>query len=574
VSTNSLERAKIVRDPVHGYIDLDKLAFDIINTGAFRRLRWINQHGLAHFVYPGATISRMTHSIGVYHIARQYFESIITNTKKEILKKIFGIDKKEEIQNYYLPILEAAALLHDIGHGPFSHASEPVLVTMYEEDCTNFLVSNLKIKGVKLKAHECITWYIIENNEEINKIFNKYGLKKRDVISVLIGRYVDGSSLNDDQIRVLNYIISSNIDADRLDFVLRDSHFLGVPYGLTDVERIIRVARIERDKSGNYVLTYDIRGLSAIEHFLFARAHMYRWIFYHHIITLLDTVVLPIAIALSQVHGCLSPNFPGSLNELAENPYERYPTDCDVLKALKCTRERIGNELYCYDPENEKIRIVYSVDECIDGEIIHSKLVDSISDRRLLPKSLWKRYEGMVAEISDVVKEEIDKKFNECRERLIKKGDYQAASDIMMQYTSLLRNQYYVQLELNSILGNRDEKREMISSIRRKLHEEGVLGIVYASARSVNFYDDEKPIYISDREVIKTIDMVSSVAGELKRILMTRMLFIYFMDPNKNNREEYLPKDKAEKAYNVATDAIKRYLIEKIIKNNFSKFNC
>jgi len=582
VSKNSLKRAKIIRDPVHGYIDLDNLAFDLINTGAFRRLRWVNQHGLAHFVYPGATITRMTHSIGVYHIAKQYFESIINNTKEEILRKIFGKDQgekvnREKIRNIYLPILEAAALLHDIGHGPFSHASEPVLKRIYEDKCLdslNSLLDNSAIDKDKSKTHECITYYIIEKNKEIEDILKNYDIEKRDVISVLVGRKVKGSSLNDDQIRVLNYIISSNIDADRLDFVLRDSYFLGVPYGLTDVERIIRVARIEL-KDGKPVLAYDIRGLSAIEHFLFARTHMYRWVFYHHIITLLDSLVLPTAIAISHGVKCLS--FP-DLDILAKNPYERYPKDYDVLKVLKCTIEKIRNTIYCYNQKNEEAREVKSIDECKDGRIIFSKsiekLIDSINNRRLLPKALWKRYEGMVSEISDYINSEINRKFEECQQSLIKKGQYEALPNLGMQYSTLLRNRYFVFSELNSILGNREEKEKMMTNIMKALKEAGVTGAFYFATRSVKFYDDEKPIYISDRENIREIDKVSSTAGELAQILRMHMFFSYYMDPDKNNRDEYLMHDEAKRIYNIVTDTIKQYLIDKIIKDRFSNFGC
>jgi len=566
---NSLEFAKIIRDPVHGYIDLDNLAFDLINTGAFRRLRWVNQHGLAHFVYPGATITRMTHSIGVYHIAKQYFESIIKNTKEEILRKIFGKDQreeitKEEIQETYLPILEAAALLHDIGHGPFSHASEPVLAGMYKEQCINFLESIRGIKDVKLKTHECITCYIIDKNKEINEILNNYGLNKRDVIAVLVGREVQGSLLNKDQIRVLNYIISSNIDADRLDFVLRDSYFLGVPYGLTDVERIIRVARIEL-KDGKPVLVYDIRGLSAIEHFLFARAHMYRWVFYHHIITLLDSVVLPSTIALSQIYNCLCPRFPDSLDELAEDPYKKYPKDSDVLKAIECTTINMGDKLYCYT-QNGKIENINSIKECTEGEIIHSKLIESINDRKLLPKALWKRYEGVVREISMNIKQTIEDEILACFRKLSKQEMRRSARKVLRRYDLLLRDKYFVYSKLNSILSNMKMTEELTSNIKKSLVSAGIEKVPYFATRKVKFYDNKKPIYIFDRGKLEKIHKVSRIAGELARILKMRMFFIYFMDPNKNNREEYLPQDEAENVYKIVITIIEKYLKDKIIE--------
>jgi len=571
--SNPLEFAKIIRDPVHGYIELDNLAFDLINTGAFRRLRWVNQHGLAHFVYPGATITRMTHSIGVYHIAKQYFESIIKNTKEEILREIFGKDQeenvnREEIRNRYLPILEAAALLHDIGHGPFSHASEPVLTRIYKEQCQNFLKSDLRIGDVKLKTHECITCYIIDKNKEINEVLGTYGLNKRDVISVLVGRNVDGSSkwLDNAQIRVLNYIISSNIDADRLDFVLRDSYFLGVPYGLTDIERIIRVARIEKDRNGNPVLAYDIRGLSAIEHFLFARTHMYRWVFYHHIITLLDSVVLPTAIALSQDRGCLFPKFPDSLDEVAENPYEKYPKDFDVIKALKCTIDNMGNNLYCYTG-NQKPKIINSINQCIDGQIIHSKLVESINDRRFLPKSLWKRYEGIVTEISMSIKRVIKDEIFQCVKKLFDENKSRSARRVLRQHDLLFRDRYFVYSKLNSILSDTKKTDELISNIKNSLLNANIHIVPYFATRKVEFYDSKKPIYIFDRGKLEKIHKVSRIAGELTKILKVRMFFVYFMNPSENHREKYLPQKEAEKAYEVVLTALKEYLKNKIIED-------
>jgi len=294
---------------------------------------------------------------------------------------------------------------------------------------------------------------------------------------------------------------------------------------------------------------------------------MYRWVFYHHIITLLDTVVLPAAIAFSKKVECLS--FP-DLDELAENPYEKYPKDCDVLNVLKCTTEKMGNDLYCFNPETEESNVVNSINQCA-YVIIHSKLIESINNRKLLPKSLWKRYEGMVAEISDDIKGEINKKFTECQQKLI--GTV-AAINITMEYTFLFQDRYFVFSELNYVLDNSVELKKLVSRIRDALKKVGVSVAIYPATRSVKFYDDEKPIYIYDGENIKEISMVSSVAGELARILKMHMFFIYYMDPDKNDRKEYLADDKAKRAYNEVTNVIKQYLIDKIIKDRFSKFDC
>jgi len=180
----------------------------------------------------------------------------------------------------------------------------------------------------------------------------------------------------------------------------------------------------------------------------------------------------------------------------------------------------------------------------------------------------------MVAEISDYIISEIDRKFEECRQLLIGNKLYEALPSLAMQYSSLFRDQYFVFSELNSILDNKEEKVKLIAYVRIALDKAGVPGMFYYATRSVKFYDDEKPIYIVDRDNIKEINMVSRVAGELAQILRMHVFFIYYLDPNKNNREEYLADDEAKWAYNVVTNAIKQYLINKIIKDRLSKFSC
>ena len=228
------EEMKVLRDPVHGYIHVDlQVVWECINSSWFQRLRRIRQLGGANMVYHCAEHTRFAHSLGVYEIVRRMVTEV-----PDIAKTL---NEEEKV------IVMLAGLLHDIGHGPYSHAFETVTVT----------------------SHEKYTCRIIEDNTEITEILErtKKGLS-RDVADVI--RHKSANPL-------LSQMISSQLDADRMDYLLRDAYFTGAAYGAFDLERILRTMRIYDGTQ----LAVKQSGVYAVENYIMARYHMYWQVYYH-----------------------------------------------------------------------------------------------------------------------------------------------------------------------------------------------------------------------------------------------------------------------------------------------------
>ncbi len=227
------QETKVMRDPVHGYIHVDyDIIWQCINTAWFQRLRRVRQLGGAHMVYHAADHTRFTHSLGVYEIVRRMVE--------EVPDLRDALDEKEKVT------VMCAALLHDIGHGPYSHAFERI---------TKF-------------DHETYTCRIIEDDTEITHILEDAcpGLAE-DVADVI--RHTSANPL-------LPQLISGQLDADRMDYLLRDAYFTGTKYGEFDLERILRTLRVSEDR-----LVVKESGIYAVENYIMARYHMYWQVYYH-----------------------------------------------------------------------------------------------------------------------------------------------------------------------------------------------------------------------------------------------------------------------------------------------------
>ncbi len=202
MSLSKLSEIKVLRDPIHGYINIEyEVIWKCIDAKEFQRLRRIHQLGGNFQVYPSAEHSRFSHSLGVYEIVRR-----MLNEVKSL---------KEELSEYEKVSVMLAGLLHDVGHGPFSHAFEHV---------TEF-------------NHEEYTAKIILENTQINQILNEVNPKlAQDVVNIIEHKHE-----ND----ILNQIVSAQLDADRMDYLLRDSYFSATSYGQFDLERILRTLRVK-----------------------------------------------------------------------------------------------------------------------------------------------------------------------------------------------------------------------------------------------------------------------------------------------------------------------------------------
>ncbi len=234
---------KVLRDPVHGYIHADRqVIWDCINSAWFQRLRRIRQLGGASMVYHCAEHSRFSHSLGVYEITRRMVTEVPDIEK--------ALNEREKIT------VMLAGLLHDIGHGPYSHAFE----------------------GITGMAHEEFSCMVIEQDPEISGILESAapGLS-HDVADVLRHRSANP---------LLSQLISSQLDADRMDYLLRDAYFTGTKYGEFDMERILRTLRVD----GNTLVTKE-SGVYAVENYIMARYHMYWQVYYHPVARSFEVVL-------------------------------------------------------------------------------------------------------------------------------------------------------------------------------------------------------------------------------------------------------------------------------------------
>jgi HD superfamily phosphohydrolase len=226
---------KDIRDPVHGYVKLDSVALELSGTAQVQRLRWIRQLGLASLVYPGACHSRFEHSLGCCHLSR-------------LLSIHLGLDERQRM------LVMAGALLHDIGHGPFSHASESVLGSYLH------------------KKHENIIDRL--RSPEIGSILDSYGISSREVQQTITGQTEIGK------------IVSGEIDTDRMDYLIRDAHYTGVAYGVADHLRLMEKMRMIQGR-----LVVEAGGVQAAESLLVSRLLMHPTVYYHHVCRIAEAML-------------------------------------------------------------------------------------------------------------------------------------------------------------------------------------------------------------------------------------------------------------------------------------------
>ena len=216
-----VEKKKFIRDSVYGDISLNEFEVRIMDMPQFQRLRRIKQLGLISLIYPGATHTRFEHCIGAMHLGSKLSEELDLDEDK-------------------LELIRASALLHDIGHGPFSHVSEGVLSVPHEE-LSKFVITETSMRD------------LLEEKFDVNEI-----------VDIINGK------------GYLGPIVSGDLDVDRMDYLLRDSHNTGVSYGIIDYERLISNLTLDDG------LILDIKGVQAAEGALVSRYFMYPSVYQHH----------------------------------------------------------------------------------------------------------------------------------------------------------------------------------------------------------------------------------------------------------------------------------------------------
>jgi HD superfamily phosphohydrolase len=297
ISFPRLPFSKIIRDCIHGYIQLTPIEYKLIQLPALNRLHNIKQLSTAYMVYPCAKGSRFEHSLGVMHIASRMINQVLGSTSPEELKKIFDLNVRAptKFRIGYCDLIQKvrlAALLHDIGHGPFSHLSEEILHKAVDKEEAKEAIELFNCEEEKISFHEYFSYKMItSDSSKIKKIIEESTkIKAIDIGNLLIGK--NSESISDEGTGIVKKLISSQLDADRMDYLLRDAHSTGVTFGQLDIDRVIMNLCLRKDKTKKYEIAVHERALMNIEDIIDARFKMYKWVYNHHLIVALNRLLL------------------------------------------------------------------------------------------------------------------------------------------------------------------------------------------------------------------------------------------------------------------------------------------
>lgn len=247
-----------IRDPIHGFIRLSGDEAEIIETPVFQRLRGIRQLAMANLVYPGALHTRFDHTLGVFHVTT-------------LLCDTFNFSDEDK------RLLRLSALLHDVGHGPFSHVSEWALD----------LFADHASLGAKLvgenpaKIHEFVTRDILRHDREIMHLVGGNTVEK--IVSLLSSGYGEP---------ILRSVVSGPLDADKQDYLLRDTYFCGVKYGIFDLQQLHRELEQKDDPTQGKQLMISDDGIHALEQFVLAKYYLTAQVYSHRVRLITDQMIV------------------------------------------------------------------------------------------------------------------------------------------------------------------------------------------------------------------------------------------------------------------------------------------
>jgi HD superfamily phosphohydrolase len=254
-----MSESRSVRDPIHGFIRLTGEEADIVATPVFQRLRGIRQLAFANLVYPGALHTRFEHTLGVFHVT-------------SLMAKVCKLDDE------HARLVRLAALVHDLGHGPFSHVSEGAL---------DIFADRAKLAGrlnaaKPEKIHELVTQDLLRTDSGLIHVLGKRTLTQ--VESLLAQGYDEP---------VLRSIISGPLDADKQDYLQRDTYFCGVKYGVFDLQQLHRELEVVEDPvDGRKVLMVSSDGVHALEQFVLAKYYLTAQVYSHRVRLITDQMVV------------------------------------------------------------------------------------------------------------------------------------------------------------------------------------------------------------------------------------------------------------------------------------------
>jgi uncharacterized protein len=347
--TDSAEPFEI-RDPIHGFIRLSQLERDVVNHPILQRLRRIKQLAWTDMVYPGATHSRFEHSLGVMHVATRLFEALVRRSG-DILEREYGyVDGGLRRQRR---IIRLAALLHDVGHGPFSHAAEELL-PVDDHSGERFVHEDYSEAAIKGHLSD-----LINGHREART----NGIRVEDILAVFAAVATSSGDL------VWKDLVSGQMDADRMDYLLRDAFHAGVQYGRFDLDRVANTLRLCPDpETGGHHVGVEEDGIHAVEGLLIARFMMFTQLYFHKTRTIYDYHLVECLKELLKANSGSFPP-PTSIDEFLK---------WDDWRVLGMIAEGLGGEHAQVLRDRRHFRLVYMTPEVMgEGDF---ERADRISD--------------------------------------------------------------------------------------------------------------------------------------------------------------------------------------------------
>ncbi len=443
-------------DPIYGSILLSDLELSIIDSPAFQRLRNIKHLGLAHFVYPSAGFSRFSHSIGVCHVVGEMLN---------VLKHKGCRINDEEIDAVLIQKYRLAGLLHDIGHYPFSHCMEDAAKDYYskkifkdkkdeETTDTDQEADSDEASRPKALSHEQVGKLIVLNDPYISEIINNGVFTPLDIANIFTREARDP----------LADLISSDLDADRIDYLLRTAHHTGLPFGAIDAEYLI--SQIDfRDNQ----ICYSGKAIKAVEHFLISRYFDYTKVAWHRSVAAFELIIKDVIAELVEL-GKLELSEANIINMIQDGEWGDF-TDDSVMSLIR----EIRNLKRTAENENDKA-ILQRIESILNRR--PPKLVAEIEFVDKIDTDPEKHFDNYLEQIKNI-KGKISGDYVLRPDQWftwLKRGDlsftkipsHMPTYDVTKGNTSKLRGKYEI---LTRILDKNNEPRSIIDVSSSMMHK-------------------------------------------------------------------------------------------------------
>ena len=427
----------VIQDSVHGVIPVNEAEYYLLQTPFFRRLHDIKQLGLSYLVFPSATHSRLEHSLGVMHLASRVAQKVVEASRRSsrVCSNLFH-ECGDRVYRAFVQVARLAGLLHDIGHPPFSHMLEDTVSDLIFNPGDRGIVDAGVLKGLEDarariteigvygKVHEAYTIYFTEKliNMVKDSEYGDLGLFLNLALGSLNPNMVrvedwmlEELGIRVEACRLVNNIISSGlVDVDRLDYLVRDARYTGVIYGYIDIDRVLESLEVKVE-GDTVVIRVPPKGFQPVEDVFDARFKMYKTVYYHH-----KFVGVQIALGNAFTQALIE------WEDLQPKPHSELLDNAgDLLNPAKLSNLIADGFIYFDDVE---VLNIFKLMAFKGGNVGRRWAKSVLHERHLLPVSLIKRVDEVIAEISRVAKSQVS---NIARELEIVTSDREAFEGVV-----------------------------------------------------------------------------------------------------------------------------------------------